>query len=543
MVRLPRFARRLLPLAAAAFFAPAASAAPDWTDTARIPPGGRPNPYGFDERALGEKTLAGRRQTLVYPVESTGVILPYRALRNFIESPTNNPFRLIFRGLIAGIADVRSMDDIYDGLGLVTYPEEEGTGAYHVPFPTADRSRPKYRMGVSLIDTQWGQSLTFSCTSCHGGQLFGKRIIGLSNRFAAPEEFYIKGLQATKVATPSLFRQATGATKVEAELWARTRENGRYVETRKPQALGVTAPMAPRHAAKPRDEILRTRSGDVKPAVWWNTKYKTRWFSDGSSAAGNPVLGSLIVNEIGRGSDLHELEAWIVANESKVEELTAAVFAMEAPRFTDFFPAELIDVERAKKGQKTFEARCASCHGRYDKAWDQADAAQRLSGAALLETTLVTYHERTPVVDVGTDPNRFTFMESFSDGMNRLSVNRRFGIESRPAKGYVPPPLVGIWARWPYFHNNSAPSLCAVLSAAKDRPVKYWPGEAIDKARDFDRECNGYPTGRRVPAAWKKRAGAEYDSRRDGLSNRGHEFGAVLSPAERLDLIQFLQTL
>ena len=32
----------------------------------------------------------------------------------------------------------------------------------------------------------------------------------------------------------------------------------------------------------------------------------------------------------------------------KVEELTAAVFATQAPRWTDFFPADSIDIDKAK---------------------------------------------------------------------------------------------------------------------------------------------------------------------------------------------------
>jgi hypothetical protein len=111
----------------------------------------------------------------------------------------------------------------------------------------------------------------------------------------------------------------------------------------------------------------------------------------------------------------------------------------------------------------------------------------------------------------------------------------------QPQKGYVPPPLVGIWARWPYFHNNSAPSLCDVLSTK--RPKHYYARPALNAESDFDADCIGYP---------RKRFSEEYffDTRMPGLSNQGHIQGIlvkngkeVLSQHDRKDLIEFLRSL
>jgi hypothetical protein len=141
-------------------------------------------------------------------------------------------------------------------------------------------------------------------------------------------------------------------------------------------------------------------------------------------------------------------------------------------------------------------------------------------------------------------------MESIVKGMNRLAISQKYEVKSEVTHGYVPQPLVGIWARWPYFHNNSAPSLCAVLTASAKRPKGYWTGEPLDRERDFDRACNGYPSGGAVPEDWKSNPAAFYDPSRDGLSNSGHDEGIflengreLLSPEDKGDLIQFLQTL
>ena len=113
----------------------------------------------------------------------------------------------------------------------------------------------------------------------------------------------------------------------------------------------------------------------------------------------------------------------------------------------------------------------------------------------------------------------------------------------------MPPPLVGIWARWPYFHNNSIPNLCALLTPGERRPQKYYSGPANNPATDFSFECNGYPTGERTPLAWRKKAFL-YDTSKKGMSNLGHDERIlikngqeVFSIEDKRNLIKFLQTL
>src|SRR5690606_37539105 len=124
----------------------------------------------------------------------------------------------------------------------------------------------------------------------------------------------------------------------------------------------------------PRKERLSHFVADSKPAVWWDLKYKTRWLSDGSVVSGNPVYTNFLWNEIGRGTDLKELDRWLDANPDVIKELTTAVFSTDAPRITDFFPVERIRIDRAQAGQRHFEKTCAGCHGTYVKKWELPDA-------------------------------------------------------------------------------------------------------------------------------------------------------------------------
>ncbi|HRO67540.1 MAG TPA: hypothetical protein PL182_08255, partial [Pseudobdellovibrionaceae bacterium] len=399
----------------------------------------------------------------------------------------------------------------------------------------------------------------------HSSHLFGKTVLGLTNRFPRANEAFRTALFAIPFYHSRGFQKITHATDSEMALMDRSVKNLRSVGVKKPLALGLDTSLAQvalslnrrnpdAYATKsdfyerhPRPDRLDRLPADSKPAVWWNLRYKNRWLSDGSVVSGNPVFTNILWNEVGRGADLQEIDAWLDQNPRIIEELTTAVFSAEAPPMTDFFDAEEFDLPRAQEGQKLFNTTCARCHGTYEKAWDRADASS-LSKKELLKTTMVRYHQKTPVIDVGTDPLRHQGMTSL-EKLNDLVVSQKQGTVIRPQKGYVPPPLVGIWARWPYFHNNSAPSLCAVLTRGPERPVVYYSGEAKDPKTDFDQDCNGYPLGAKTPAAWKTRE-HRYDTRTKGMSRFGHDEGVFLkndrelfTPDQKKSIIRFLQTL
>ena len=76
-------------------------------------------------------------------------------------------------------------------------------------------------------------------------------------------------------------------------------------------------------------------------------------------------------------------------------------------------------------------------------------------------------------------------------------------------------PLVGLHASAPYLHNGSVPSLRALLDPPARRPLTF-------------------PLGK---------AGFVFDSRLPGNGNQGHDFGTALTPAEKSDLVAFLETL
>ena len=294
----------------------------------------------------------------------------------------------------------------------------------------------------------------------------------------------------------------------------------------------------------PRENLLATYVADSKPAVWWNVKYKTRWLSDGSIVEGNPIFTNFLWNEIGRGTDLDVLQDWLKQNQNIVDELTVMVFATESPKWVDFFGADSIDEEAAKRGEQKFNSMCSSCHGTYEKDWSAATKEARLT------TTRVRYHAQTPVMDVGTSPQRAHGMTAFADGLNKLTVSQWMKTVVEVQTGYVPPPLEGVWARYPYLHNQSVPTLCELLGPASARSPVFYMGDDADAGTDYDSTCVGLPVGDAVPASWKTDARRKYDTTITGLSNQGHDSwlkdangNAILTVTERADLIAYLKTL
>lgn len=455
------------------------------------------------------------------------------------------------------------MSNVYESVGLYPYPNAEGSDPYLVPWNSADV--PSHPMGTTLIERKGAVGVTFACVSCHAGQMFGRPIIGMPNRFPRTSEFFLQGIALTSKVPPAAFRLATGATAAETQMYKETADNLRFIEALPQRAPGLDTPLAQvalslshrepggsaaktaTYAKRPREEALRHEPSDTKPGTWWNVRYKNRWLLDGSVVSGIPILTNLLWNEIGRGADLNTVSAWIRANPRVIAGLTTAVFRSEPPPINDFFPPERFDLAAARRVQQHFLEYCASCHGVYQKAWDQPGGAD-LPKVEQMRTLQVSYHARTPVIDVGTDPAHHRAMRSLEQ-LNRLNFSREFGIRVQSQTGYVPPPLIGIWLRYPYLHNNSVSSLCELLTPSQKRAKRYIAVEAEEEDRDFDFDCNGYPKTDAGDYTAAPKA-MRFDTDLPGLSNQGHDQGIFmlgdeewLSAADKSDLISFLRIL
>lgn len=520
-----------------------ASSYPEWSASAVVPTEGRSNPYGLSAQNFLREQHNGKIHTLHYPVSVTGMLIPIEPVKTVLDDSDHNPLRQIVRMLLGRLFSIHTTDELLESLGLHTYPELSDQGVYSVPYP--DGHRPLERMGYGEVERYGSRGFTLSCATCHSGELFGKKVLGLTNRFSRANEFFVKGITLTRHVSMRVFQKTASANSGDLLIYRDLKASIKRAVAKKPSQLGLDtalAQVALSLAKQSRElDILEDFVADSKPMVWWNVKYKNRFLSDGSLVSGNPILTNILWNEIGRGGDLSLLKDWVEQNKEVIEALTTAVFSSEAPRYEDFFSDRPINVIQAKSGEIIFNQKCSKCHGTYEKAWSDPSVSSQ-NWIDEIQTTRVQYFENTPVKQVGTDPNRYLGMYSLESRLNPLSISRENSIVIEAQNGYVPPPLVGIWARWPYFHNNSVPNLCGVLDSESERPRVYYAGPAKNRFRDFDVNCVGYPLGKDTPAEWKKNKTYRYDTALSGHRNTGHDW-FKLSRTEKYEVIEFLKTL
>jgi mono/diheme cytochrome c family protein len=548
-----------------------------WRQGAPIPLEGRANPLGLAPDQVGQSIRQGRLAALEYPVSITGLQLPLETLEKTLSPGPKHPALALVRQAFRSRMGFDTVDGLGEWLGLHPFPQEEGTGGFFVPFPAG--VRPEHRMGHSAFATPVAPdrlALTFGCAACHSSNFFGHAILGMTNRFPRANELFAIGTAALASVPRGVVHPLFGIVQGDVPIFLSSRERVGAIEGVQPLALGLDTSLAlvglslsrrapggdaafhPGFEKTPRENVLRSQPADSKPAVWWNLKYKNRWLSDGSVISGNPIFTNFLWNEIGRGSDLSQLRAWMASNATVMDDLTTAVFASEAPRWEQIFGHGGIDLNAAQRGEVVYNNYCARCHGSFEKGWESGafqgvDLSQLSPAEASLasRTVVFRYFEQTPVIDVGTDPARHLGMDGLLE-LNDLALSREFGTLIEPQRGYVPPPLVGIFSRYPYLHNNAVPNLCQLLLPSEERVGEYWARPAEDPDLDFDSDCVGYPVAAGADTMTPIGRTQEFlfRSNRPGLLNKGHDEGIFVrsgkvlwTAEERLDLIEFLKTL
>lgn len=193
--------------------------------------------------------------------------------------------------------------------------------------------------------------------------------------------------------------------------------------------------------------------------------------------------------------------------------------------------AEAIDPDKAARGRDLYARYCAACHGMgaeggYGYDYD-SNRYPRLGRVVPLER-------------IGTDRGRWaSYTEGFAAAQNLLYAGYpwRFS-QFRKTDGYANHPLDGIWARSPYLHNGSVPTLRDLLEPSERRPAVWLRGSDV-----FDFDKVGY---RADGAGASAEALFRYDTSVTGNSNRGHEgpaYGTSLSAAEKDALVEYMKTL
>jgi len=174
-----------------------------------------------------------------------------------------------------------------------------------------------------------------------------------------------------------------------------------------------------------------------------------------------------------------------------------------------------VDQAKAAAGKALYAQQCASCH----------DVGSSLFGQV------------TPVGELGTDPHRVdAFDDEMVANMNSLGTGYPWKFSHfRKTNGYVNRPLDGIWARAPYLHNGSVPTLQELLEPVENRRKEFYRGADL-----YDQIRLGFVADAPEQAGRKL---FRYDTSQPGNANSGHLYGTQLSGEDKLALCEYLKTL
>ncbi|MDP2304730.1 MAG: hypothetical protein Q8P18_01720 [Pseudomonadota bacterium] len=309
--------------------------------------------------------------------------------------------------------------------------------------------------------------------------------------------------------------------------------------------------------------------GEVKvPALWGfatrrglrpgpstpDAPYPVPLFADGFAHGRGLLAGAEL------GADPHPATLGYKGYKQRAEQIATLLAGLVGADGPPAFPCS-VDQKLSEAGKVVFAERCQDCHGDHSGISREAPKIKAIGV-------------------VGTDPERLRIAAAsdFSGGARCApgafcergraavdavaAVDSRRGIERsrwRPepggvAIGYFAPRLDGIWARFPYLHNGSVPTLWHLLGPVAERPVAFDLTEASTVA-GFDPVMGGLsvPGGKATctvdPDAFPTGADRlEYCTERTGQSNIGHDFwwrpgGDPLSDGERTAVIEYLKTL
>jgi hypothetical protein len=389
---------------------------------------------------------------------------------------------------------------------------------------------PQHRPLQYVVDDagRW----TINCLACHQGSVAGRLIPGAANtRYAL--ETLTADVRATKLREGKPFG--------DMELGSLVMPLGTTNGTTNAVMFGV-ALMSLRdadmniHLDRPK---IPLSNHDHDAPAWWNTARKERLYCDNFAPRGHRALMQFIETTDNGPEKFRE---W----EDDFRHIESYIASLETPKFP--FP---IDRDLAAQGQVAFDRVCAGCHGTYDRH----DAKKGGVGED-------SYPERiVPIEEVRTDPvrlNALSIAHRRDYGRNWINEYGKAGDVVADPGGYLAPPLNGVWASAPYFHNGSVPTLWHVLHP-DERPV-VWARtddqndpQGLDRspeesmAADYDAERVGVAASQfdAPPPATASAADRHryFDTRRFGKSATGHDFPNVLDQRERRAVLEYLKAL
>ena len=346
-----------------------------------------------------------------------------------------------------------------------------------------------------------------NCLACHGGRIDGKVMPGLANTEQDLTALVSDLLQLRSSRNDDQARLQQGVLSMFPLNFTRGSTNATMYSillgSFRDENLDLVFP--------PRVSQTYVHNTIDAPA-WWLFSKKERIYWDGMAPKSTRTLMQFTMSPTLSGETIR---SW----EGEFETIREYIDGLQPPRY----PYD-VDGQLAASGRAAFERVCAECHGTYGEK-------PSYPGRAV------------PPAVLGTDPVRLGAIKPESKAKYNRSWFSDYG--EHPVEvdvtGYVAPPLDGVWATAPYFHNGSVPTLWHVLHP--DRRPDLWRSRGTD---GYDRERGGLLVEElpSLPAGLSEREKRQiYDTSRTSQSNAGHRFPEKLTLGERRAVLEYLKTL
>jgi mono/diheme cytochrome c family protein len=411
-------------------------------------------------------------------------------------APPLNPPLWSMRGYANGWTQwgAKEKPDDYDRRFRARY------GLHEAPYP--NNGLP---MGFHVAPGLLGKGIGTDCLLCHAGRVAGQTVVGLGNSAldlqGLFEELYPADGQPVKF--PFAFSNARGTIDPVSPVAFLMEFRDLELDLGRPTRL----------------EYFKDLASD--PPAWWLLKRKqTRNWTGSIDAGSTRVDMATLLSPFNSGG-------YVKKQEPAFADIHKFVLGVEAPRFP--FP---IDRKAAARGLGLYTEHCARCHGKHGPGGSYPNKI-------------------VPLATLGTDPLLAEALtDKLVDHFNRSWLAREKGADGKPIRvvahrGYQAPPLDGVWATAPYFHNGSVPTVYHVLNS-KARPKRFTRGYGGEK-EDYDPVRLGVKftavqeaPAAGVPAVERRKV---YDTTLPGRSGAGHTFGDALTEEERAAVIEYLKTL
>ncbi|OAV43720.1 c-type cytochrome [Lewinella sp. 4G2] len=358
-----------------------------------------------------------------------------------------------------------------------------------------------------------------NCFTCHAGHIGEELVIGMGESWSDYEKSMVLGGVGMRTGMALKYKK----DDPEYKAWE---DFGNYFKVMAPR-ISVTQPGANpafrlaeacmmhrdpedlTFTEEPQFEMWDYNIGTDTPPLWHVKKKNTLYYTGiGRGSMPKLLLQASVLGVPDSAQSRKSVEAF--------KDVYAWLLTLEAPKYP-----KAIDQSLAAAGKPLFTEHCSGCHGTYG-ATDAED----------------TYPNKVVHLDViKTD-------RLYSDYIQQSGIvdwyNKSWFATSEPKSafvpnvGYVAPPLDGVWASAPYFHNGSVPTLYEVLHS-DSRPAR-WTRSGDPKDVDWKKMGWAYD-----PEPKNKKW--TFDTSEPGYSNVGHYFGDKLSEEERWAVVEYLKTL